>query len=363
MVTLEDVVDVDALAGEVEAGYVARRQHPRLPLQIFNYTAQAQFENRWTPETRACRGLIIELLTHRVLARPFPKFFNLGQEGAAIRSGEFRTYDKVDGSLGILYPTPDGRAIATRGSFDSDQAKHASAVWADRYEAVVPYVNDVTLLFEIVYPANRIVVDYGGMDDLVLLAVIENATGRDLTTDLGAAAADVGWPGKIATPYALTTLDEVELQAQSDDVDEGFVLVWEDGSRVKVKTPEYLRLHRLVTGMTPRRIWELLAAGVDLDPILASVPDEFQKWALDVCDDLTARYDNILEQARAEEASVRAFDLPDRKAVAEVVKKLDQPLPGLVFALLDGKGIADRIWRLVKPSGAEAFRAVSEDVA
>jgi hypothetical protein len=46
--------------------------------------------------------------------------------------------DKLDGSLGILYPTPDGHAIATRGAFVSEQALHATELWLDRYAGWLP---------------------------------------------------------------------------------------------------------------------------------------------------------------------------------------------------------------------------------
>jgi putative RNA ligase len=36
----------------------------------------------------------------------------------------------------------------------------------------------MTVLVEIVYPANRIVLDYGGLDDLILLGAVDIATGR-----------------------------------------------------------------------------------------------------------------------------------------------------------------------------------------
>ena len=66
--------------------------------------------------------------------------------------------DKHDGSLGILYPAPDGRnAVATRGAFESAQALHASELYRREYERAWRPESGWTYLWEIVYPANRIV--------------------------------------------------------------------------------------------------------------------------------------------------------------------------------------------------------------
>lgn len=67
-------------------------------------------------------------------------------------------------------------AIATRGSFTSEQAGHATAVLHTCYPRFEP-PEGLTVLFEIVYPGNRIIVDYCDTDDLVLLGAVDTATG------------------------------------------------------------------------------------------------------------------------------------------------------------------------------------------
>src|SRR5687768_9980461 len=91
----------DDLDAEIEAGYVSRRAHPDDPaLRIYNYTAAAQYERRWNKVTEACRGLIIK--NSRVQARPFAKFFNMG-EVTTLPEGPFIATEKEDGSLGVGY--------------------------------------------------------------------------------------------------------------------------------------------------------------------------------------------------------------------------------------------------------------------
>src|ERR1035437_3353876 len=68
----------DALKQEIANGYIKIQHHPTLPLRIFSYTHKATIDERWSTEICFCRGLIIDD-TDEVIARPQPKFFNLGQ--------------------------------------------------------------------------------------------------------------------------------------------------------------------------------------------------------------------------------------------------------------------------------------------
>src|SRR5205085_2436932 len=106
------------------AGHVRGQRHPDRPYVIYNYTEACQYAGAWTPVTLACRGLIVAESTGAVLARPYPKFFNHDQAHApALRlDAPAAVTDKADGSLGILYRDGDTLAVATRGSFASDQA-------------------------------------------------------------------------------------------------------------------------------------------------------------------------------------------------------------------------------------------------
>lgn len=202
---LDQILDADNLAAHVEAGTVSMVRHPTEPLRLYNYTARCQYAGAWDAESRACRGLIVDD-EDRVLARPFPKFHNLHEHGPESAAGPvslvppLRVFDKLDGSLGIAYHRPsDGQiAWATRGAFMSEQAQWATAWWTEHH-GDVDLPDDLTWLAEIIYPANRIVLDYGDRAGLTLLAALSTASGRhvgpDWETDRGA------WPGDVVTVF------------------------------------------------------------------------------------------------------------------------------------------------------------------
>jgi len=323
---------LDALVAE---GWLRSQRHPEADLWIYNYTERTQFEKHWTPETLACRGLILDV-EGAVVARPFPKFFNLHELPDLNTSelGTFTVAEKVDGSLGIAYPLGDEWRLATRGSFTSEQAIEGTRIL---HEHGAAWHRGETALFEIVYPANRIVVDYGGDRKLVLLAVLDNLTAEDRPHMHGA------WPGEKAERHYLGF---EELVDQDRPNCEGYVVTFTSGLRVKIKHAEYVRLHRIVTGINARRIWEALAAGQDPVSELDGIPDEIFAWV----DSTTA---SLRDEFRAQVAAAQALfegkpPTDDRREIAEYFKRCGGNT-AVLFRMLDGKPYEDLIWKAIKP--------------
>jgi RNA ligase len=384
---LDDLLDPSDLAEAIEQGYVREQFHPSIPLRILNYTERAAYERVWTDITRQCRGLIVNTQTGVVAARPFPKFFNYGEhpEGSLDLTAPADVTDKLDGSLGILYPDAAGWAIATRGSFASEQAQHATALMRDEYPEFEP-PEGMTVLFEIIFPANRIVVDYGGMDDLVLLGAVDIATGAVVGPDWLS-----GWHGPAAETFQARTLAEA-LALPPRPGREGVVVRTEDGTMVKLKQDDYVALHRILTMTTARTVWEYLAVDacndlitapkhwgsrLSLDPVRAAeilavgpdwmarltegVPDEFHGWLRSTIGGILAKVDGTRADLETEAAALIAAHGTDRKAFAQAAA--GRPHAGAMFLLLDGRDITPYLWKAAYPPPEKAWGARSEDVA
>lgn len=346
MTFLHDVLDPAELASAVGNGLVRTQRHPTLPLVIHNYTEACQYSGAWSPVTLACRGLIVDA-DARIVARPMSKFFNHSESHAPVLDpgAKVTVTDKLDGSLGVVYHDGSGWAVATRGSFASEQAVHATEVLRTRYPAFAAPAG-LTVLLEIIYPGNRIVVNYDGLDDLVLLGAVEIATGRVLGPD-----AVPQWPGPVVESLTYTTFAEA-LAAPPRDGREGMVVrVDETGELVKIKYAEYVRLHRLVAGLTPRSVWEVLANGGDLDALTEPLPDEFHVWVRGIAEGLTAEVD---EQSAAVEKAYATIvaALPEgwgRKEFAALAVRSEHR--GELFLRLDGKDYRPGLWQRVRPAG------------
>lgn len=350
---------IEQLMEEREAGHVRTQTHPEDPcLQIFNYTDKAVYDRHWNNVTMNCRGLILAVhdgLEYSVVARPFSKFFNHGEISAPVfdLSDPVEVTDKLDGSLGILYfDINDEPAIATRGSFESDQAIHATAVLRERYyDWAKTRSRDWTLLFEIVYPENRIVVDYDGMDDLVSLGAVHKLTGKTRgPLDLS--------PMPYAETFPYATFADA-LAAPTRDGKEGMVIRkvgTED--RVKLKQEEYIRLHRIVTNLNERAVWEIVKTQneVGLNEWIAELPDEFHSWANEVSTELFRKFleiqGKILEDYR--QVCIETNAQPggyQRKNFATFATKT--LYPWAMFSELDGRDYSSKIWDMIRP---EAFQ-------
>jgi hypothetical protein len=321
--------------------YISVQKHPTEELYIYNYTQKAQFENFWSEEVQICRGLILDNNDY-VVARPFRKFFNFDQHEGELPTGNFKVYDKLDGSLGILYFIGDKPFIATRGSFTSDQAIKANEILNSKYKDY-KFDKNFTYLFEIIYPQNRIVVDYGSQEKLVLLAIIETKTG--IEKDIS----DFEWVDK-ATLFDGLDIDKIK-QIQ-DTKNEGFILKWENGFRLKFKFDEYKRLHRILTSVSAKTIWEFMKDSKDLDEIIDKVPDEFFGWVKDTKLKLHTEFSQIFVEAS--NLFYKSKNLSDRKSQAEFLR--DKKYNSLVFGLLDGKDICPAIWKLIKPKFEKPFK-------
>ncbi|MEM1122490.1 MAG: T4 RnlA family RNA ligase [Bacteroidota bacterium] len=325
---------IEALNKMIEEGYVKVNKHPMADLWIYNYSETAQFERVWNEVTLQCRGLILDK-NGEVVARPFPKFFNLEElENTTIPNLPFEVYEKMDGSLGISYAIDQEIFIATRGSFTSEQSVKANELLNTKYAAAKAKMNPaITYLFEIIYPANRIVLDYGDREELVLLGMIHTATREELPL------ADIGFP----TVKKYDGLNELQqLKALALDNKEGFVVKFANNFRLKVKFEEYIRIHRLVTQVSTINIWENLMNHQPLDELLERVPDEFYHWVKATVAKLEKEY-QIIEDIAKNEYQV----LATRKETALYFQKCTYPK--ILFSMLDGKDYAKTIWRYIRP--------------
>ena len=330
-------------------GYIQTQKHPSADLYIYNYTAQTQFEGLWNDWTLACRGLIMNS-AYEVVARPFAKFFNLEElQNKPIPNEPFEVFEKVDGSLGILYWLDNKPFIATRGSFASEQAHEATNMLHTKYKELIPYLDrSKTYLFEIIYPENRIVVDYGNERKLVLLAIIDTQTGIEtpLVEPLQATALPTTQFPIVQRYDGLR--DIFQLKKLAHDNAEGFVVRFKNGFRLKVKFEEYVRIHRIMSHVSNKTIWEYLKTGEDIKAILERVPDEFYDWVRKTEQKFYADFQRVEEAAKAE---FRVLDTRKETALHFQTCRF----PAILFKMYENKSYDQIIWRLLKPKFEKPF--------
>jgi RNA ligase len=345
--------DIPALEERVSQKLIAKQTHPSLDLAIYNYTPRAQFEKAWDDHILQARGLIVNSTTGEIVARPLPKFFNHDEIENVPWHLPFEVTTKEDGSMFIVRGLPSGeRVVATRGSFQSTQAFLGERLLSHLYPWL-NYADQITYIFELIHPSNRIVVDYGDREDLILLAMIDTPTGREIPLRY----AQRGM--KVVRRHEFDGIQNgADLLNLEEPNAEGFVVRFEDGTRVKVKFEEYKRLHRIVTGCSTKTIWEHLRDGRGLDELIDRVPDEFNAFVRNTELDLRMTFTEIEEAAF--NLTVRLPAGIPRKEQAGIILDAAKghrfPIVSTVaFAMLDGKSYAERIWRAIEPEWRQPF--------
>ena len=310
-------------------------------MTIYQYTEFTQFESLWNNCTLNARGIVFDddgVLVQRCI----PKFFNHDEpDGIKVEKLMHKeqigvVQEKLDGSLiKITKDQKHGLVITSKASFESDQAKMAKEIVDENnYD----FKEGWTYHFELIHPDNQIVLNYGDERKLVLLAIIDNKTGKDI--DIYSHELRFEKPQL----YELGVLPNVNV-LNKNGLHEGVVVNY--GSyRLKYKTDEYIRLHRIVTEFTPKRVWEALSSGQRMDRM--NIPEEFIKWLNETENELLARYNELLNKIN--QAFVDTQNMTNKEIALsddENVKEMRE----YIFAIRSGKDIKAKVWKAIKPKG------------
>lgn len=366
MTRVGDLLDVNELRRMMDEKRIQKQVHPTLPLYILNYTQRAQFAGEWTQSERVCRGLIADF-GGEVIARGPEKFFNYGQPGApeVALDDWVRITRKEDGSLGIGWEYKGHYGVATRGSFASDQAIHASELLTEDDKSNIDWAKDrnFSRIWEIVYPENHIVLHYGNRDELIPLGTVNNSTGiieyRPYTV--------------VHSLKELTFADVLALPIPDDE--EGYVLdiLTDTGfpavsGHLKLKGARYKELHAATFKLSERSIWEAMGRGEDMEKFVADLPDEIMPWAQGVVDRLWVTKEHLMLKVSfayddlRRKLNVPTLNMLPRGEVARAILADHKEISGPLFSYLDNKLDAVEDWahKQVRPEH-KLFRVESED--
>lgn len=295
----------------VEDDYVKKGLLSRKELSdvvLYNYTQKCTYDNAWDDVTMRNRGTVYDKDTCEVVSYTPKKFFNLGENEFTQMDKlplhlKYEVYEKVDGSM-ITCSWHRGRwIIATRGSFDSDQAKEARKIICD--EKKYDLNKDLSYIFEVIYPENRIspgarlVCDYGDLRNVVLLMAFDKkAEGRELTRqECETEALRLGMP--ICKKFDLSLSDAIANQKTLPFNEEGYVVRFEDGTRVKVKGDEYIKMQKILNGLSPLSIWEAFDDFELPHKHLAELPEEIRAEAEEIAKKIHQKMDLALYDLKA----------------------------------------------------------------
>ena len=361
------------------------------------------------------KGIVYRREPWEVVSLPLVKIYTLGERDvgehlhglAGDPAARLRFLRKFDGTLiqrfehaGRVWFTTRGMidGAASGGARDEDAPPRVAGFdflgtarrTAQRlYPALCearPAFAHLTLVFEFLHPETRVITNYGERQELVLLAAFDRRDWRYHTHDelVELAAAHGFVVVDTFAPAGATLPDQIDalLASIAGTDQEGTVIAVEHGGRVvyraKVKSPDYLRVLKLVMTCTYARTVEMMDANglttwPELDAHLRGlgreqVPEEvlaFYREHYDAharyladCDRLRA-WGNAAAAELLRAALAQVGDA-DRRALRKefAARASSHPLRPLLFAAFDGRLTGD-VMRAIARTPTEAAELVA----
>lgn len=308
-----------------------------------------------------CRGIKFDK-NGLILARPFRKFFNYGENGSGLPVHRPHIItEKLDGSM--IHPAMiNGRMYFMTRKGHTDVAKKAERFVLSSEREYVGFckaaINDGwTPIFEYVGPDNRIVLRYDE-SKLVLLAMRHTIDGHLMDyTDMMQSADSFGVP--VVTPKGMPHPQadpKISVQGFIDHVRnlkdaEGFVLYFDDGYMVKVKAEDYVIQHRALDDLSSKKKIVALCCQGFTDDVLPILDDADKAELVAFNDELQKEITYFAAAAN----HLAELHKNDRKGFALKIAPYTDPkwLSGIVFGIMDGKNARQLVLKAVEKGGYE----------
>lgn len=288
------------------------------------------------PVVKECRGIILDSSNNwAIVSRPYDRFYNYGDVNASdINWESARIYEKLDGSLAVLYWYDNAWQMATSGSADASGPVNndATMTFADLFWQTwnnlgykLPTDTSCCYMFELMTPLNRVIVPHN--DSKLVLHGIRSVEGNYVENAPELTAEALGW--QCVKSYPLKTIDDVlnATKALNPVQQEGFIVCDNQFRRIKVKSPQYVALSHMKDGFGNRRMIELIRTNEGSE-FLAYFPEYaplYNGWKTKY-DTLTVELTNAYDAIK---------HIPIQKDFALEAQKYN--MPSCLFSLRSGK--------------------------
>lgn len=325
----------------LDDGWLISKKHDYYDLIIWNYSQSTQYESFWNETTLMARGLITDSLGN-IVSRGFNKFFNWEEnklDRENIDLSKVKLFEKVDGSyIGVFWY--DNQWITnSKGSFTTEQAIKAKEHINSFKDFDKFFSKDLTHNFEIVYPTNRIVVDYNGIDGIVYLSSTNKAGDIFFLETI--------CDGMLRSKEYDFNFDYELIKSQNTNNEEGIVGYLPCGNMFKIKFANYIALHGIITNTSSYTIWECLRNGEDVKLMVDNIPDEFYGFVKSKIEEITTNFKALFVEVHLKYLIIPFKDELTDKEFATRIK--DEEFKSQFFSLRNGRDISEWVWKKVKP--------------
>ena len=233
------------------------------------------YNTGWFNFALQSRGVVLDKNTLEIVGYPFDKFFNINErpeyrEDEVLRHLKNATKvsltDKKDGTLISVFNHNNKTYITTNGSLDNEYINWAWKLFNEKYKDFIENVPDnYTFIFEMIIPESKVVIDYGNMRKLFLIGIREMKNYRFLSYEK---MTDFAKNNNLDITEEDDFSDIKTLIKKSNSLreanKEGWVLRITEPNEdyfVKIKLAEYFELHRMVSRISFKRVYNLYVTG------------------------------------------------------------------------------------------------------
>ena len=319
----------------MDEGLVYIKKHPQYPLLLLNYTPRTQYSQKWCKELVHARGLVVGECG-RILARPLPKFFNHYEinDLNMLQDDEYEVYEKIDGSLVIMFYYENNPIFYTRGSFISEQSVRGEEIFRRMYNHISTN-KECTYCFEVIYPKNKIVVNYGDLESLFLISITNTSSGEEI--NIG------GCDFKTVSKIDAKSI-KAFLSGSEELNKEGYVVKYTKGFakplRVKYKFDSYIKKHKgksLSKTMIKQSMKKMININLD------NIPDECYEEVKKIKKELEDEFH--IQRMKIEKQYLRIVNQTNIsiRDVIEEIKKSEHS--SILFAMYRKKPYDFLVWK------------------
>ncbi|MBS1547167.1 MAG: NUDIX domain-containing protein [Bacteroidetes bacterium] len=228
----------------LKSKFITRNLDLETGLYIYNYSKRCKETNYWNYTTLSCRGLVLDR-NFNVVARPFKKFFEWRQLLPELQSYllsirpklSVRSYEKIDGTLILLFNYQGRWILTTRRRFDLIQSHHARILFNRQLSRPLSALDpNLTYLFESTVHYDYNVIAYP-IEQLVLVCAVRTAS------------VETYFPERLQCSFeSAIRITEPNLDIKpSSNGKEGQVLYLDNQYMIKAKTDWYVEARQKIT--------------------------------------------------------------------------------------------------------------------
>jgi len=306
--------------------------------QVIDYVYQ-EGDSFADPIRQQCRGLKFDS-RGGIIGRPFHKFFNYGEKLLSYDwNSPHKIMLKLDGSMVSTTMIRDELRLCTRMGITEHSLEAEKYLTSEMKDIILDgHGKGWNFIFEYTAPDNRIVIEYD-KPELTLLAIRDIVTGEYIDTSI------VENRLKTAPVFQFKLGDEnISNIRQNTTGIEGYVVAWQDGTYVKIKTEEYVQMHRAVSFFDREDMILPVVLDSQCDDLYPNLSLERSSRLFEYETSVMKEFINWVNIVKEEVSK----DWESRKEFAIYVNsKYPRQINGAFFAGMDNKDIKDAVKRQI----------------